>query len=180
MQRILLVTESPNEQATNLKHNELFDIRKNAISQFFGEALFGRESDYRQYFNADLFFWMHAKGSSCHGDTENDGIKAIRERINSKDYHYIATFGVPASKIFLSNSEAKLDYISKIMSKGPVDLKTLQGTHVNFFSDRCDNTPVAMLPHISGRAQKYWMKYTEIFSPCLDSIQQEIIKIVKN
>ena len=45
MQRILLVTESPNEKATNLKHDELFDISKNAISQFFGRVLLGRESD---------------------------------------------------------------------------------------------------------------------------------------
>lgn len=45
MSKILLITEKPNDQATNLKHSELFDINKNTFSQFFGRTIFGRESD---------------------------------------------------------------------------------------------------------------------------------------
>ncbi len=174
------LTEAPNEQAANLRYDELFDISKNSFSQFFGRTLLGKESDYRQYFNVNNFFWMHVKGSTCHGDKKNDGKKAIRERINFKDYCYIVTFGLPATKIFLSNFEAKLSFISEIMSNGPVPLKAIQGAHINLFNDECATARVVMLPHVSGQGQHYWMRYAEVFSHCLNLMQREIIQIIRD
>lgn len=176
--KIILITKEPNKQAENLMHEELFDIKKNTFSQFFGRALLGRECDYRSFFNEKNFLWMHAKGSKCHGDPRNDGHLAIKEVIKTGKYRFAVTFGLHASKIFLSNSQANLAYISKIMSNGIVIMKDLPRAHVNKFYNVDVN--VMMFPHVSGQCQQYWKQYADIFSHCLNLTQEEVLKIIKN
>ena len=173
MSKILVITEEPNKQASVLSHKELFDINKNAFSQFVGRLVFGCEIDYRKYFNYNYITWMHSLGSKCHGDTYNDGRDAIRNNIESNNYEMIIILGRHASKVLLSNHEACIRNMAFIMKNGPIELKKINGEHIRYFNTT--NPMIAFLPHPSGQAQKYWMKYSNVFSDCLIKVQ-EIVK----
>lgn len=177
MPKIIIVTEKPNSKAELLTHAELFDIDKNSFSQFFARLLIGRESDCRMFFNENNFLWMHAQGSLCHGSRDLDGRRAILEEIRTGNYHLVVGFGLIAAKIFLSNRQANLANISKIMQHGPVPLNEFSAVCVSDLQSI--GTLVALLPHGSGRAQTHWMNYADAFSCCLQSVQEKVISIIR-
>lgn len=173
MKKILMITEQPNQQASTLIHEELFDISKNPFSQFFGRVLFGNEKYFRRYFNHHFIQWMHARGSMCHGRSSNDGKSAIRKYIFEKkdSLRLIVAFGRNAAKVFLPNREANFASISNRYKKGLLDLAKINES----FKDL--RIPIAFLPHISGNAQKVWMDYADTFTIVVGEIQENVIEI---
>lgn len=176
-----MVSKEPNDEAIPLKHNELFDIVKNPFSQFFGRLLFGTESDYRKYFNENNILWMHAKGSSCHGSTENDGKFAIRSEVISADFSLIVAFGREARQVFFKR-RVNFDIVSDLFKNGPEKVENIKEflTPRLINSDFLNNdTYIVNLPHASGFAQPEWMKYPLEYSSCLQQTQKIVFNLSK-
>jgi len=172
LQKILLITKAPNKDAESLTHTELFDLKKNPFSQFFGRILFGKETLYRKYFNDQIIKWMHAKGSKCHGSRSCDGRGAIEREIK-KEYKLIVTFGMPAAKIIFGNN-INVEKLVKKMENGPIGIDSSGKEQFKGIGAK-----VAGFPHVSGRAQNCWKVHPEDFSNCLAKTQDEIGNLIK-
>gem|GEM_PF-4883934 len=175
MQRILLVTDKPNKEASTLTHSELFDLTKNSFSQFFGRLLLGNEQSFRKHFNNKNFLWMHARGSRCHGDTNQDGKLAILKQVQRNDFPLIVTFGSPGLHVFIDKDKANLGSVIPLMSNGPVSFEKIK----NLLNDELRNNPprsqLACFPHPSGNSQWVWMGYPHEISDCLLKVQEFIL-----
>lgn len=172
MKEILMITEEPNHAATQLLHDNLFDINLNPFCQFFGRILFGSEKSFRNCFKPNLIHWMHAKGSNCHGKSTNDGKQAILEYINKNENNLrlIVCFGIPASRVLLPYKQANFATISNKFSNGIIDLSNiLNRTQIQI--------PVAIFPHVSGRATRAWITYANFFSKLAEIVQDKSINI---
>lgn len=172
MQKILLITQTPNKDAESLTHTELFDLKKNPFSQFFGRILFGKEILYREYFNDQIIKWMHAKGSKCHGSKSCDGREAIEREIK-KEYKLIVAFGMPAAKIIFGNN-INVEELAKKMENGPIRIDSSSKEEFKGIG-----TKVAGFPHVSAQAQLCWKAHPQKFSNCVVKTQDEIGNLIK-
>jgi len=155
MQKFLIVTEKPNNQASELIHEELFDLSKN-------------------------FLWMHAKSSKCHGSGRKDGKLAIREKVCEDKFLLIATFGSPALKVFFKKNKANYESLIPYMKNGPIQLSRVKELLFQDIKTNYKDSYIVSFPHPSGNSQWKWMEYPLEFSSSLISTQKLIINEINN
>jgi len=178
MQKILIVTQEPNKEASELTHEQLFDIKKNPFLQFLGRLLFGEEINYRKYFNSGNILWMHAKGSECHKPDE-DGTKSIREKVLDKhsNLKLIVTFGKHASSVFIEKP-LSFEWLFRYIKNGPVSFSEIKQLLNSDISDKIIECKIVCFPHPSGKANKAWMQNAVVCSVNLQQTQKHILKML--
>lgn len=173
MQKILLITEKPNDTAYKLKIRSFYEIDKNPFCQYFGRLIFGSEDLYINHFKIENILWMHSKGSSAYDSTEDDGKEAIIKRVNSHNFKLIITFGKPAMNIFLP--KLKMEDLFSPNKAYPLYMKDI----TNNMSERINvtnNTGFCFFPHPSGQAQHLWIKNAALLSKNLSKTQSLVMK----
>ncbi len=176
-QRILMITEEPNKEAAQLPCREdLFNLKLNPFSQFFGRILFGSEKCFRACFNDKLVMWKHARGSKLLQDDR--GKRCIQNYIknHANEIELIVTFGIPAAGTVLPKEKADIKEMSVVFQNGLRQLCNIcNRPHFNRVT-----IPVAALPHTSGRAQSFWMEYPCVWSKLVEEIQEKACKICRD
>lgn len=187
MQKFLLVTQNPNDEAADLNHVDLFDIEKNTISQYFGRILLGSEENYNKYFNHNNFLWLYALGSNCHGWSELDGTNYIRKLVTNNYFELIITFGRPEFEVIfdknkkIGHSKINNTYVLEVTKQlGLSALKNFKLILVKELAEiECD-TKIICFPRISGRVQKYWKKNALAISKSVEYTQEFILLSLKS
>ena len=175
MQKILFITEKPNDAASKLKIENFFDIDKNPFCQFFGRLIFGSEELYIKCFNIENILWMHAKGSSAYDSKDDDGKEAIIKKVNSDNFKLIITFGKPAMNIILP--EEKMENIFSLNKGYPLKKKDLT-ENISKKINVNNETGFCFFPHPSGQAQHLWIKNAAFLSKNLNRTQALVVKTI--
>ncbi len=175
MQKILLITEKPNDAASKLKIKDFYRIGENPFCQFFGRLIFGSEELFTKYFKIENILWMHAKGSMAYNSKDDDGKEAIIKRVNNSNFEIIITFGKPAMNIILPKE--KFDNLFSLNRDYPLKKKYLTekiSKKINFNNE----TGFYFFPHPSGQAQGIWIKNAVFLSENLKKIQALVLKTI--